>query len=36
MNQDLMMFFSRNNLPKITKDGAYILNLDEYANLGIH
>ena len=29
--------FSRNNLPKEkTKDGAYIINLDEYANLGTH
>ena len=28
--------FSRNNLPKKTKDGAYIINLDEYANVGTH
>ena len=27
--------FSRNNLPK-KKDGAYIINLDEYANVGAH
>ena len=25
--------FSRNNLPKKIKDGAYIINLDEYANV---
>ena len=36
MNQDLMVFFSRNNLPKKIKDGAYIRNLDEFANLGTH
>ena len=24
------VFFSRNNLPKKIKDGAYIINLDEY------
>ena len=34
--------FSRNNLPeynsieKKVKDGAYIINLDEYANVGSH
>ena len=28
--------FSRNNLPKNIKDGAYIINLDEYANAGTH
>ena len=28
--------FSRNNLPKKIKDGAYIINLDEYADVGIH
>ena len=28
--------FSRNNLPKKTKDGTYIINLDEYANVGTH
>ena len=31
-----MVFFSRNNLPKKIKDGAYIINLDEYANVGTH
>ena len=25
--------FSRNNLPKIIKDGAYVINLDEYADV---
>ena len=33
--------FSRNNLPKSNfkekiKDGAYIINFDEYANIGAH
>ena len=27
--------FSRNNLPK-KKDGTYIINLDEYEDLGTH
>ena len=36
MNQDLMVFFSRNNLFKKLRDGAYRINLDEYANVGTH
>ena len=36
MNQDLMVFFSRNNLPKKIKDGAYVINLDEQADIGTH
>ena len=28
--------FSRNNLPKKIKDGAYIINLDEYVDVGTH
>ena len=28
--------FSRNNVPRKTKDGAYIINLEEYADLGTH
>ena len=28
--------YSRDNLPKITKNGAYIINLDEYENTGTH
>ena len=28
--------FSRNNLPKKIKHGAYVINLDEYAYEGIH
>ena len=36
MNQDLMVFFLRNNLPKKIKDGAYVINLDEYADVGTH
>ena len=27
--------YSRNNLPKI-KDGAYVINLDEYKSVGTH
>ena len=30
-----MVFFSRNNLLKI-KDGAYIINPDEYESIGTH
>ena len=28
--------FSKNNLPKKIKDGAYVINLDEYADVGTH
>ena len=28
--------YSRNNLPKTIKKGAYVINLDEYENTGIH
>ena len=28
--------FSRNNLSKKVKDGAYVINLDEYADVGTH
>ena len=28
--------YSRNNLPKIIKKGTYVINLDEYANIGTH
>ena len=28
--------FSRNNLPKKLKDGAYVINLDEYKDIGTH
>ena len=28
--------FSRDNLPKKIKDGAYVINLDEYADTGTH
>ena len=28
--------FSRNNLSLIIKDGAYVINLDEYADVGTH
>ena len=38
MNLDLMVngVYSRNNLPKKVKDGAYVTNLDEYAGVGTH
>ena len=40
-NEPRFNVFSRNNLPeynsiKKIKDGAYIINLDEYANVGTH
>ena len=28
--------FSRNNLPKKIKDGAYVINLDVYADVGTY
>ena len=28
--------YSRDNLPDKIKDGAYIINLDEYSNIGNH
>ena len=28
--------FSRDNFPKKIKDGAYVINFDEYANVGTH
>ena len=28
--------YSRDNLPKKIKDGAYVINLDEYADVGTH
>ena len=28
--------FSKNNLPNKIKDGAYVINLDEYADVGKH
>ena len=28
--------YSRNNLPKMIKNGAYVINLDEYADVGTH
>ena len=28
--------YSRNNLPKTQKNGAYVINLDEYADVGTH
>ena len=33
MNQDLMDFFS---MPKKIQDGAYLTNLDQYADVGTH
>ena len=34
MNQDLMAVYSRNNFPKKAKNVAYVINLDEYADVG--
>ena len=28
--------YSRNNLPKTIKKGVYVINLDEYENIGTH
>ena len=28
--------YSKNNLPKIIKKGSYVINLDEYNDIGIH
>ena len=28
--------YSRDNLPSKIKDGAYVINLDEYSNIGTH
>ena len=36
MNPDLMVFYSRNNLPNKIKDGAYVINLDGYTDIGTH
>ena len=36
MNQDLMVLLSRNNLPKKIKDGTYVINLHQYADVGTH
>ena len=34
-NESKFNFYGRNNLPKI-KDGAYVVNLDEYKSVGSH
>ena len=36
MNQDLMVFFEEIIYFKKIKDGTYIINLDEYADVGTH
>ena len=28
--------YSRDNLPRTIKNGAYVINLDEYADIGTH
>ena len=35
-NEPRFNVFSRNNLPLKIKDGAYIINLDEYVEVGTH
>ena len=32
----LNVVYSRDNLPKTVKNGAYVINLDEYADVGTH
>ena len=36
MNLDLMLFFQDMNYQKKKKDGAYVINLDKYADTGTH
>ena len=36
MSLDLDGVCSRDNLPKTIKNGAYVINLDEYADVGTH
>ena len=36
MNQDLMAFIPETICIKKIKDGAYVINLDEYADVGTH
>ena len=36
INQDLLEFFQEIICPKKMKDGAYVINLDEYADVGTH
>ena len=36
MNKDLMVFFQEIIYQKKIKDGAYIINLEEYADVGTH
>ena len=36
MNQDLMVFILKTICLKKVKDGAYVINLDEYADVGTH
>ena len=36
MNQDLLEFFQKAIYLKKIKDGAYVINLDEYADTGTH
>ena len=36
MNQDLMVSFQEEIYQKKIKDGAYVINLDEYADVGTH
>ena len=36
MNLDFIGVYSRDNLPDKIKDGAYVINLDEYYDIGTH
>ena len=36
LNVYYKVVFSKSNLPKKIKDGAYLINIDEYADLGTY
>ena len=36
MNQDLIVFILEISHQKTTKNGAYVINLDEYTDIGTH
>ena len=36
MNLDLLVSIVEINLPNKIKDGAYLINLDEYSDIGTH
>ena len=36
MSLDLMVFYSRDNLPKTIKNGPYVINFDKYTDESTH